>query len=68
MPALCSILNSAYYANNYAGIFDTGLNRVGLGLAGFERAFEHRLQIMSATYKGWEGEGRGDVWVSYHCQ
>jgi len=25
MPALCSILNSAYYANNYAGIFDTGL-------------------------------------------
>jgi len=25
MPALCSILNSAYYANNYAGIFDVGL-------------------------------------------
>jgi len=25
MPALCSILNSAYYANNYAGIFDAGL-------------------------------------------
>jgi len=24
MPALCSILNSAYYANNYAGIFDAG--------------------------------------------
>jgi len=25
MPALCSILNSAYYANNYAGIFDAAL-------------------------------------------
>jgi len=25
MSALCSILNSAYYANNYAGIFDAGL-------------------------------------------
>jgi len=25
MPALCLILNSAYYANNYAGIFDAGL-------------------------------------------
>jgi len=25
MSALCKILNSAYYANNYAGIFDTGL-------------------------------------------
>jgi len=25
MPALCSILNSAYYANNYASIFDAGL-------------------------------------------
>jgi len=24
MPALCSILNSACYANNYAGIFGTG--------------------------------------------
>jgi len=23
------ILNSAYYANNYAGIFDTGLNASG---------------------------------------
>jgi len=23
MPALCLIPNSAYYANNYAGIFDT---------------------------------------------
>jgi len=26
MPALCLILNSAYYANNYASIFDAGLN------------------------------------------
>jgi len=25
MPALWFILNSAYYVNNYAGIFDTGL-------------------------------------------
>jgi len=25
MPALCSILNSVYYAKNYAGIFDAGL-------------------------------------------
>jgi len=25
MPALCSIFNSAYYANNYAGIFNAGL-------------------------------------------
>ena len=25
MPALCSILNSTYHANNYAGIFDAGL-------------------------------------------
>jgi len=25
MPALCSILNNAYYANNYASIFDAGL-------------------------------------------
>jgi len=32
MPALCLILNSAYYANNYADIFDAGLvNRVPLG-------------------------------------
>jgi len=23
---LCLILNSAYYANNYAGIFDAGLS------------------------------------------
>jgi len=26
MPALCLILNSAYYANNYASIFDAGLS------------------------------------------
>jgi len=26
MPALCLILTSAYYANNYAGIFDAGLH------------------------------------------
>jgi len=25
MPALCLILNSPYYSNNYAGIFDAGL-------------------------------------------
>ena len=25
MPALCLILNSAYYAKNYAAIFDAGL-------------------------------------------
>jgi len=25
MPALCLILNSAYYAYNYAGTFDAGL-------------------------------------------
>jgi len=25
MPALYLILNSAYYSNNYAGIFDVGL-------------------------------------------
>jgi len=25
MSALCLILNSAYYANHYAGIFDAGL-------------------------------------------
>jgi len=25
MPALCLIINSDYYANNYAGIFDAGL-------------------------------------------
>jgi len=25
MPALCLILNSAYYANNYPDIFDAGL-------------------------------------------
>jgi len=24
-PALCSIFNNIYYANNYAGMFDTGL-------------------------------------------
>jgi len=33
MPALCSILNSAYYANNYAGIFDAGLDTT------FERSY-----------------------------
>jgi len=27
MPALCPILNSAYYPNNYAGIFDANLVR-----------------------------------------
>jgi len=26
MPVLCLILNSAYYTNNYAGIFDAGLS------------------------------------------
>ena len=26
MPVLCSFYNSAYYANNYAGIFDAGLH------------------------------------------
>jgi len=25
MPALCLVLNSAYYANNYTGIFNAGL-------------------------------------------
>jgi len=25
MQELCSILNSAYYFNNYAGIFETGI-------------------------------------------
>jgi len=25
MPALCLILNSAHYANNYTGIFEAGL-------------------------------------------
>jgi len=28
MPALRLILNNAYYANNYASIFDTGLIRI----------------------------------------
>ena len=32
MPVLCLILNNAYYANNYAGIFDRGLLFVNTGL------------------------------------
>ena len=30
MPAICLILNSAYYANNYASISDAGLDLASL--------------------------------------
>jgi len=41
MPALCSILNSAYYANSYAGIFDAGL-RIKRKLSQYNARFDKR--------------------------
>jgi len=54
MPALCSILNSLYYANNYAGIFDAGLYIIngerfaGLNFRGF-RHFEKDCESFSTN-------------------
>jgi len=46
MPALCLILNSAYYAKNYAGIFDSGLMNTII------EVIPYKMKILRRIYFG----------------
>jgi len=49
MPALCLILNGAYYANNYAGIFDTGLESTIKSTLGRISLLLHKSEVKLRT-------------------
>jgi len=53
MPALCSILNSAYYDNNYAGIFDASLDHMQIARVYKPVKCMHNLKSISAWYVNW---------------